>query len=382
MSHEDTMNVTAGGGSGTHWGGGKGKGTSGSGGRGNKGGESSQLQQIGASLAAVAGIEAYEFSFYFIENGHVLGVSKTATVGVDDNVTAAVVDLGPVPPTLINSTSNMANKNDVNEQYSLTSVYKGNFSDARIAELKSTIAKYIKWANCKQSGRRITEARLTVRDAKTEIAIINLVRQKQAEEKSNDEKDALNKASALLSDLGEKVSAHMGERFRATANEIANDIKKFQAKNIRSFNDAMNSLSKITTNPGMKVNKADKAAIINAWQHVNASDMANKLGNLSKAFKVADIVQKVEKVREKSIAGYETGDWGPLMLEVESWIVSGFTASWVLGVVAAIIGLVSLSPLALTALTIAGIIGISILASMIDDKVVDKINKEIIRPAY
>ncbi|XJL86262.1 hypothetical protein AB2F00_25150 (plasmid) [Escherichia coli] len=39
--------------------------------------------------------------------------------------------------------------------------------------------------------------------------------------------------------------------------------------------------------------------------------MANKIGNLGKAFKVADLAIKVEKIREKSIEGYNTGNWGP-----------------------------------------------------------------------
>lgn len=144
----------------------------------------------------------------------------------------------------------------------------------------------------------------------------------------------------------------------------------------------MKSLNKITANPAMKINKADKDAIVNAWRHVNANDMANKLGNLSKAFKTADVVMKVEKVRQKSILGYETGDWGPLMLEVESWVISGLAASLALGLFAAILSLLPISGLPLAAITIVGIITVGFLASKIDDKVVDKINNEIIRPAH
>ncbi len=48
--------------------------------------------------------------------------------------------------------------------------------------------------------------------------------------------------------------------------------------------------------------------MVNAWNSLNASDTANKLSNLSRAFKVADLAMKVGKVREKSIEGYKTGN--------------------------------------------------------------------------
>ncbi|MGT8856423.1 colicin-like pore-forming protein [Enterobacter sp. 186315] len=203
-----------------------------------------------------------------------------------------------------------------------------------------------------------------------------------AENKKN-EADALLQASDIISDVGEKVSKTLGNKYNLVAKDIAGNIKKFQGKNIRNFNDAMKSLNKLISNPNMKINQADKNALINAWKHVNASDMANKLGNLSKGFNIAGTVLKIEKVREKSIVGYETGNWGPLVLEVESWIVSGVAGSIALGLFSAIVGSALLS--AGVSLTIVGIMGIIvavIVSSMIDDKLVDKINNEIVRPAH
>ncbi|EFE5522306.1 hypothetical protein CF196_005409, partial [Escherichia coli] len=116
----------------------------------------------------------------------------------------------------------------------------------------------------------------------------------------------------------------------------------------------------------------------NVWRSIDAQDMANKLGNISKAFKFADVVMKVEKVREKSIEGYETGNWGPLMLEVESWVLSGMAASVAMTLLSAIIGSFTLPALALTAINIAGIMGISYLASYIDASVAEKINNKLV----
>lgn len=195
--------------------------------------------------------------------------------------------------------------------------------------------------------------------------------------------EALQKASEIIADMGEKVGSYLGQKYKDVSREIAGNVKNFQGKTIRNYNDAMASLNRIIANPGMKINQGDKTAIVNAWKSLNASDMANKLGNLSKAFKAADMVIKVEKIREKSIQGYETGNWGPLMLEVESWVISGIAVGVAMGIFGALASYVATTVgLPITALTIAGIIGISYLASLIDDKIVDKINNEIIRPAH
>ncbi|QKJ85581.1 colicin-N [Paramixta manurensis] len=213
--------------------------------------------------------------------------------------------------------------------------------------------------------------------------MINLVRQKQAEEKASNGKDALNKASTLVADMGEKVGAYLGQKYKFIANEIASDIKNFQGKRIRSFNEAMKSLNKVTQNPEMKINRNDRQAIVNAWKHINAADMANKLGNLSKAFKVADVVIKVEKVRQKSIEGYETGNWGPLLLEVESWVVSGIVAGVALALFSSMVSLFTVAgTFPATAIMILGILSISWMASYIDEKLVDKINHQLIRNVY
>ncbi|EPT1116764.1 colicin-like pore-forming protein, partial [Escherichia coli] len=190
--------------------------------------------------------------------------------------------------------------------------------------------------------------------------------------------DVLNKAAEVISDIGNKVGDYLGDAYKSLAREIADDVKNFQGKTIRSYDDAMASLNKVLSNPGFKFNRADSDALANVWRSIDAQDMANKLGNISKAFKFADVVMKVEKVREKSIEGYETGNWGPLMLEVESWVLSGMAASVAMTLLSAIIGSFTLPALALTAINIAGIMGISYLASYIDASVAEKINNKLV----
>jgi len=183
--------------------------------------------------------------------------------------------------------------------------------------------------------------------------------------------------------MGEKVGEHLGEKYKAVAKEIADDIKKFQGKTLRSHEQAMASLKKILDNPGMKINKGDKDAIVNAWKSFKADDTAKKLANLSKAFSVAGLALKIEKVREKSIEGYETGNWAPLMLEVESWVLGGIAASVALGIFSATLGAFALSLGApAVAVGIVGIIVAGTVAALIDDKAVDFLNNQVIRPAH
>lgn len=57
---------------------------------------------------------------------------------------------------------------------------------------------------------------------------------------------------------------------------------------------------------------------MNAWKIFDAAYMGNKFSALDKTFKSADYAIKVNSIREMSIEGCQTGNRGPLMLEVES----------------------------------------------------------------
>jgi len=201
-------------------------------------------------------------------------------------------------------------------------------------------------------------------------------------ENKTSEQDVLQKTSEMIADAGAKISEHLGDKYKSVADEIASNIKNFQGKTIRNFNDAMASLNKVISNPAMKIKQADKDALINAWKRVDAQNMANKLGNLSRGFKVTDLVMKIEKVREKSIIGYKTGNWGPLILEVESWVLSGIVSGVVLGLFACIASYFTSTIFLPTAIMILGILTASWVSSLINDKTADKINQLLIRPAY
>ena len=206
---------------------------------------------------------------------------------------------------------------------------------------------------------------------------------KEAEEKANDEKAVLTKASEIIISVGDKAGEYLGDKYKVLSREIADNIKNFQGKTIRSYDEAMASVNKLMANPDLKINAADRDAIVNAWKAFDAEDMGNKFAALGKTFKAADYVMKANNVREKSIEGYQTGNWGPLMREVESWVVSGIASAVALAIFSATLGAYLLAVGASAA--VVGIIGIiiaSFIGALIDDKFIDRLNNEIIRPAY
>lgn len=178
-----------------------GGGSQGHGGDRNNGGSSNngksqntnELRSAGDALARAKGKKPAEFSYYYVnENGDIIGVSNTSFMSLSTKVPGeevanfypALSNFGPAPAHLLHdfgkNSENGANS-IYNGKYSLGAQYKGNLSDARIAELKKIIADNAKWASSTQSGRRITNARQKTQLAKRELAMINLVRQEKAQ---------------------------------------------------------------------------------------------------------------------------------------------------------------------------------------------------------
>ncbi|MCD6826628.1 pore-forming bacteriocin colicin R [Escherichia coli] len=206
---------------------------------------------------------------------------------------------------------------------------------------------------------------------------------KEAEEKANDEKAVLTKASEIIISVGDKAGEYLGDKYKVLSREIADNIKNFQGKTIRSYDEAMASVNKLMANPDLKINAADRDAIVNAWKAFDAEDMGNKFAALGKTFKAADYVMKANNVREKSIEGYQTGNWGPLMLEIESWVLSGIASAVALSFFSVAVGsLFTTAGVSVTAVGLMGIIFAGFIGALIDDDFVDKLNNEIIRPAY
>lgn len=199
--------------------------------------------------------------------------------------------------------------------------------------------------------------------------------------KLKEEREFLIQASSVIVSAGQQISKSLGVKYNNIANEIAADIKNFQGKTFRNIDAAMVSLNKLLANPKMKIKAGDKPALLNTWNHLNATDMAYKFGFLGKAFSAADITIKIENLRQKTIKAVDTGDWKPVLLEVESWILSGIATGIALSILASLSTFLAATVgLPATIVTVLGIIGIALAASLIDDKLADKINNWLLNP--
>lgn len=177
-------------------------------------------------------------------------------------------------------------------------------------------------------------------------------------------------ASGIITDSGKTLSGKLGDKYNTLAKEAADNIKNFQGKKLRSFNDAMASINELANNPKMKLSQADKTVVSNALKQMDLSALADRFKGLEKAFTWGDRLLKAEKIRDGVVTGIETGNWQKLAFEVEAMYLSGVAGGVALGIATAMISTVavalSLPSVAVSALTVVAVIGISILTSHID----------------
>ncbi|HEE2192784.1 TPA: hypothetical protein R7B84_005162 [Klebsiella pneumoniae] len=176
--------------------------------------------------------------------------------------------------------------------------------------------------------------------------------------------------SGIITDSGKTLSGKLGDKYNTLAKEAADNIKNFQGKKLRSFNDAMASINELANNPKMKLSQADKTVVSNALKQMDLSALADRFKGLEKAFTWGDRLLKAEKIRDGVVTGVTTGDWQKLAFEVEAMYLSGVAGAVALGITTAMISTVavalSLPAVAVSALTVVSVIGISILTSYID----------------
>jgi hypothetical protein len=191
---------------------------------------------------------------------------------------------------------------------------------------------------------------------------------------NQNEKSLLLKASDIISSAGSEIASTLGAQFKAFSDELANDIKAFQGKTLRSYNDALTTLNSLTGNPALNFSAADKAAAANALKQINVKTIAQNLGGLAKCFTIADRLIKVDSIVEKTVEGIQTGDWSPLAAEVEAMAASGIAGGLALGVVTAFLGTMAAETTVVTAFSIVAIMFISVLTSYIDADLAHRVN--------
>ncbi|KFF42143.1 hypothetical protein JH25_27595 [Pseudomonas sp. BRG-100] len=182
-------------------------------------------------------------------------------------------------------------------------------------------------------------------------------------------KDSVSFASAVSEQIVTKYGTHLGK--------IAKDLQSnITGKKIRSYAEAMATFEKVNANPRLKLNAQDRQAVVNALNVLDKATFADNVRRLGKAFGVTGTIVQADTLREKTVLGYQTGDWKPLLLEFEA-MAAGKLAGMAAGAILAfLLSLVS-APAAIAVPAVAVLM--AAVASYLDAKKVDEINNMFIQ---
>lgn len=119
----------------------------------------------------------------------------------------------------------------------------------------------------------------------------------------------------VLSDVNKEIL----QKFGASAAQVAQSMQdNIAGKNIRSYAEALAVFEKVSNNPSIKLNAQDTQAVVSAIKALDAATMADNMTRLGKGFGVVGYTFQASTLIEKTSSGFETGDWKPLLLELEA----------------------------------------------------------------
>ena len=131
-------------------------------------------------------------------------------------------------------------------------------------------------------------------------------------------------------------------------------------------------------NPYLNIHKKDFPAIYKAIKAIDGKKLSDNLYKIGSTFKIADKFLKFDKIKSKVEEGFETGNWKPLVLEIEAMVLAGVASPIVLAFTSASLS-VLLSALAPTAIiTVSAIVFTGVITSFINAEFADVINNELI----
>ena len=198
----------------------------------------------------------------------------------------------------------------------------------------------------------------------------------------NNRELAIQTSMTLAAQSAEKISQHAGQKAGEIARNLANTVR---GNKVRNYLDAKKTLDKLLKNPKLSLKQADKNAINQAITADKMKALAKDFDSLGKTFGLLDKGFTAKDLYEKYQTGYVTGNWQPLMLQIESMALSGiaaaYTYSFVTGIslgVAAAVGIT----LSATAAAIAAAIAAAVVASFFDVDFAENLNNQLIPKLY
>ncbi|HEN3601655.1 TPA: hypothetical protein U5E25_003139 [Yersinia enterocolitica] len=197
----------------------------------------------------------------------------------------------------------------------------------------------------------------------------------ETENKELDEK--LKNDTKLLAEVIRDITRKHSDELGKIAGKLSQNIK---GRKIRNYQDAIASMEKFQNGRYFKLAQDDRNALADAVKAMDKRTLADNLGRLSAASGLLAKGFIVEVFFSKIEEGFRTGNWKPLMLEIEAMALSGVAAAAMTRYIPYIVlGLAAHVPMLFPpadAYALA-IFGIAILASLIDAELVDKFNNEI-----
>jgi len=161
-----------------------------------------------------------------------------------------------------------------------------------------------------------------------------------------------------------------GERVSQAARELQKDIS---GKQVRSYQDALKTFEKMSSNPGWKLNGKDAAAVVQALRALDKATLGDNMTRLGKAFGVTGGATQAQGLVEAAATGFQTGEWKPFLLEMESAVlgkIAGSAAGAMLGIT---LGLLGVTVTGGVALVVGGVL-VGLASSYFDPEKVDQIN--------
>lgn len=205
--------------------------------------------------------------------------------------------------------------------------------------------------------------------------LTNLTPSEEIVDKELDEK--LKNDTKLLAEVIRDITRKHSDELGEIAGKLSQNIK---GRKIRNYQDAIASMEKFQNGRYFKLAQDDRNALADAVKAMDKRTLADNLGRLSAASGLLAKGFIVEVFFSKIEEGFRTGNWKPLMLEIEAMALSGVAAAAMTRYIPYIVlGLAAHVPMLFppAAAYAFAIFGIAILASLIDAELVDKFNNEI-----
>ncbi|OWF75403.1 hypothetical protein B4903_20425 [Yersinia frederiksenii] len=188
--------------------------------------------------------------------------------------------------------------------------------------------------------------------------------------------EKLKNDTKLLAEVMRDITKMFGDEWGRIADNLSQNIRK---KKIRNYHDAIATIEKLKSNEFYKIPTDYRNTISDAIKVLDKKTLADNFNRLSAASGLLAKEFTAEAFYSKIEEGFRTGNWKPLMLEIEAWALSGVAvAAMTRFIPYALFSLTLIIPMVTAPVGFAIVmLGIVILASLIDAKLVDKLNEEI-----